>query len=198
MKFSLLALTALASVATADYYSVNFMPWGTSKAPTGAVTSTYVNPTLIDDATGNSCAQAGLIVLDTVDWIYYANCSGVAAHFGLVSGKSELEYVLNAKKQVYPCQEVGSGNSPVSFTNYVCSKTFTASKKITVAEKLSTPSSATAEPSIATITLTSATPAPTCTSGFSGKRNGGGPTGACCTASNDCKASCHNGICKTL
>ncbi|KAG2187829.1 hypothetical protein INT44_005519 [Umbelopsis vinacea] len=193
MKFSLLALTALASVATADYYSVNFMPWGTTKAPTGAVTSTYINPTLIDDAAGNSCAQGGLIVLDSkIDWIYYANCSGVAAHFGLASGKSELEYVLNAKKDVYPCLEVGSGSTPVSFTNYVCSKTFTASKKVTV-PKLSAPSSATAAPTTATIT-----PSGACTSGFSGKRNGGGPTGACCTASNDCKASCHNGICKTL
>ncbi|KAH8555711.1 hypothetical protein BGW37DRAFT_145639 [Umbelopsis sp. PMI_123] len=198
MKFSLLALTAFASVATADFYSVNFLPWGDSKAPTGAVTSTYVNPSLIDDATGNSCAQNGLIVLDTVDWIYYANCSDVAAYFGLVSGKSELEYVLNAAKEVYPCLEVGSGSNPVTFTNYVCSKTFSGAKNITVSKKLSTPSSATAEPSIATITLTSATPASTCTAGFSGKKNGGGTTGACCTSDDDCKANCISGKCITL
>jgi hypothetical protein len=198
MKFSVLALTAFASVATADFFSVNFMPWGTKEAPTGAITANYINPTLIDDATGNNCPQNGLLVVDNVDWVYFPNCSDTAAHFGLVPGKSELAYVLNAQKEVYPCLEAGSGTSPVAFINYLCSKSFTAPKNITV-PKLPAPAKA---PSSAIIAAAKATVAPTanptCTSGYSGKRNGAGPTGACCTASDDCHQSCYNGICKTL
>jgi hypothetical protein len=42
----------------------------------------------------------------------------------------------------------------------------------------------------------SATNSCSCTSGYSGKANGGGPTGACCTTSNDCVDTCNsNGIC---
>ncbi|GAB5589211.1 hypothetical protein Unana1_04111 [Umbelopsis nana] len=199
MKFSILALTAFASVATADYFSVNFMAWGNADAPTGAVTSNYVNPTVIDDATGNTCNQGGLLVIDNLDWVYYQNCtSGVAAHFGLVPGKSELAYVLNGNKEVYPCLAAGTGSSPATFTNYLCSKTFTLPKNITL-PKLPAPQQPDAAALAAAATKTVAPTAnPTCTSGYSGKKNGGGPTGACCTSSDDCHANCINGSCKLL
>jgi hypothetical protein len=46
-----------------------------------------------------------------------------------------------------------------------------------------------------TKTISTVNPSATCTAGYSGKANGAGPTGACCTTSNDCVDTCTNGVC---
>ncbi|KAF9354435.1 hypothetical protein BGX34_011022, partial [Mortierella sp. NVP85] len=47
----------------------------------------------------------------------------------------------------------------------------------------------------ATTTTRAPTPSSTCIPGYSGKRKGDGPHGACCTHSDDCIDSCLKGVC---
>lgn len=46
-----------------------------------------------------------------------------------------------------------------------------------------------------TATKTTTKPATSCIAGVSGKKNGSGKTGYCCTSSNDCLAVCRSGTC---
>lgn len=91
----------------------------------------------------------------------------------------------------------GSGSGPTGAccaTNNDCVDTCNSNGKCGVSDGTGQPKN----PSCGTATSSAPTPTsnPTCTSGYCGKANGGGPTNACCSTSNDCVDTCNsNGQC---
>ena len=86
------------------------------------------------------------------------------------------------------------------FDSYLCADKFpiqaitTTSR--TTSSNIMTKTTSSTTGTKTTSSKTSTTTVVACKSGYSGKKNGGGPTGACCTSSDDCLDTCNsNNIC---
>ncbi|KAG2171707.1 hypothetical protein INT43_008087 [Umbelopsis isabellina] len=190
MKFTALAITALVGAVSADFFSANFVPTKYKEVNTAVLSANYINPTALNEA-GLGCGMGNGVLINSIDWLYFNNCTdNVAAHFGLSKDGSSLDYIIKNPKTVYPCVETTTPKN-ATFTNFVCSDAFNLPSSVTVAYPKTTPFNVSPASSAAKAGAT-------CTAGFSGKKNGNGPTGACCTHSDDCHETCYQGACKTF
>ncbi|KAI8079069.1 uncharacterized protein B0P05DRAFT_571733 [Gilbertella persicaria] len=73
--------------------------------------------------------------------------------------------------------------------------TMTTTKKLTTTTTKKTTTTTKRTTSTKPNSTPTATPASSCTSGYSGKKNGNGPKNACCLTESDCKQDCVKGKC---
>lgn len=109
---------------------------------------------------------------------------------------------------VYPLTYPSNGNAPSETTTQITSSQTTSrsttttgtSKGSTTTTTLTTTITVTTTSKRTSSTTTKKAPTTTsssvkCTPGSSGRKNGDGNTGACCTSSDDCLETCRSGVC---
>ncbi|KAI8069404.1 hypothetical protein BC940DRAFT_318255 [Gongronella butleri] len=186
MKFTGLAVIACILAATAN--ALPHAKRATCKTDDDCAGTTCCNLntlTCVDDPNNTICdippTKLTFELIRTAPTGTPTSCACTPGYSGLKNGGGPTGACCTSSDD---CQDTCNpgGQCGVSGATPTCKTTSTT--KTTTTTKTST------------TTKTTTTASPTscaCTPGYSGLKNGGGPTGACCTSSDDCQDTCNPG-----
>lgn len=163
----------------------------TASGPTVSTTPTSVSGSIIPTSTSTTptTVTSGSTVLTT------PATSGITNTTSSTSTKTTVKTTSTVSSCLSGYCGLGKGNGPTG----ACCSTSNDCTDTCNSNGICGVSDGSGEPTFgcggSTKTTTSKNPTATCSAGYSGKKNGGGPTGACCTSSNDCIDTCTNGMC---